>query len=115
MLSPEMHRLLMDGESTSAKLRVAVSRLGGSASVLVAWKRHKDELIAACPAGRRPWAFWFFEKRLRNVPRAEVDQCRAIRTLCLYRDSHEKSVVHCTLDANVQHRRAMREAFRSVA
>ena len=112
MLSDEMRSLLMHGKSTSAKLRVSVARLGGSASVLVAWKRHKAELIAACPAGRRPWAFWFLEKRLRNVPRDDVAQARAIRTFGIYANDAEKAIVHRRLDAVVQARRAWREAAR---
>jgi hypothetical protein len=46
--------------------------------------------------------------------KSDTDQARAIRRLGLFRDDHEKSVVHRRLDAVVQARRAVREAIRSV-
>jgi hypothetical protein len=114
-LSPEMHSLLMDGCRPGASTKVAVLRLGGAATLLVQWKRHREELLAACPAGRRPWAFWAIEKRFRVIPRSDVDQARAIRTLGIYRDDREKAIVHRRLDEVVRNRRAVREAHRSVA
>jgi hypothetical protein len=27
-----------------------------------AWERHRTELLALEPPGRRPWAWWFYEK-----------------------------------------------------
>jgi len=95
--------------------RNAILKLGGAATLLVQWRRDWQELLAACPAGRRPWAFWALEKQLKIVPRGDVEQARGIRTLNLYRDDREKAILHRRLDAVVQHRRMVREALCSVA
>jgi hypothetical protein len=31
-----------------------------------AWERHRIELLALEPPGRRPWAWWFYEARAGN-------------------------------------------------
>ena len=28
-----------------------------------AWERHRRELLALAAPGRRPWAYWFYERR----------------------------------------------------
>ena len=35
-----------------------------------AWERHRRELLLLEPPGRRPWAYWFYERGLR-VPFVE--------------------------------------------
>ena len=37
--------------------------------------------MAACPPGRRPYGFWFVERRLKITPLGEAAQLRAIRAL----------------------------------
>lgn len=114
-LSNEMRSLLMDGEAGSIALKVAISRAGGSVSATVAWRKHREELLAACPAGKRPFWFWFGEKRLRFVPHGDYSNAKMIRALQLYRDAHEKNVVLRRLEAHERGRRAVREAIRRVA
>jgi hypothetical protein len=115
MLSAELRELLLHGGRGHPPTQRTLLKCGGSASILVAWRRHRDELMAECPAGRRPWAFWVIEKRFKQVPHNDVDQARAIRTLGIYANDAEKAIVHRRLDAVVQARRQMREALRSVA
>jgi hypothetical protein len=31
-----------------------------------AWKKYREALLAECPTGVRPIAFWYFEKKLRD-------------------------------------------------
>jgi hypothetical protein len=31
-----------------------------------AWERHRAELLALEPPGRRPWAWWFYERLLED-------------------------------------------------
>ena len=67
-LSPEMRSLLMDGACTTVvATRSAIMKCGGYASVMVAWKRHRQELLDACPLGFRCWGFWMFERRLKVI------------------------------------------------
>ena len=106
MLSPELRELLLNGSDGHPPKQQTIIRLGGAATLLVQWRRHRQELLDACPAGRRPWGFWAIEKRLKVVPRDDIGQARAIRTLQLYRDDAEKAIVHRRLDAVVQARRA---------
>jgi hypothetical protein len=114
-LSPEMRNLLLNGGGESRPTQRAILNLGGAAVILVAWRRHREELMAACPAGRRPWGFWMLERRFKQTPRTDIDQARAIRTLQLYANDAERAIVLRRLDAVVQHRRAVRDALRSVA
>ena len=61
--------------------------------LLVAWRRHRAELLEACPPGRRPWGFWMVERRLKHRPGGEVGELRAIRQFELYRDEEERVYV----------------------
>lgn len=61
--------------------------------LLVAWRRHRAELLEACPPGRRPWGFWMVERRLRQHPAGEIGQLRAIRDLEIYRSEEEMEFV----------------------
>jgi hypothetical protein len=109
MWTPEQRAFLMDGPRPTPR---ALVLLGGAAHLLVQWRRHREEMLAACPAGRRPWGFWAIEKRFKIVPLGDIAQARAIRTLGIYRDDAEKALVHRRLDAVMQHRRMVREALR---
>ena len=53
--------------------------LGGSAHVRVEWRRHRQELLDACPMGKRPWAFWMIERGLSHYPAGERGELRANR------------------------------------
>ena len=65
MWTPEQRAFLMDGPRPTPR---ALVLLGGAAHLLVQWRRHREEMLAACPAGRRPWGFWAIEKRFKIVP-----------------------------------------------
>jgi hypothetical protein len=93
MLSPELRKLLMEGPPSPADKANHLVRFGGSASLLVTWRRHRDELLEACPPGRRPWAFWMLERRLKQRPAGEAGELRTIRTLNCYRDNAERELV----------------------
>ena len=88
MLSPELRKLLMDAPHANDKSKNLL-RFGGAASVFVAWRRHRAELLEACGPGRRPWAFWKLERRFRARPAGELGELRAIAQLNLYRDARE--------------------------
>lgn len=81
--------------------------------LLVAWRRHRAELLEACPPGRRPWGFWMVERRLRQHPAGEIGQLRAIRDLEIYRDEAEKAYVLERLGEITAGIRAARELPRS--
>ena len=59
----------------------------------VAWRKHRDELLEACPPGRRPWGYWMVERWLKQRPAGEAGELRAIRTLQAYRDDTEREIV----------------------
>ena len=61
--------------------------------LLVAWRRHRAELLEACPPGRRPWAFWMIERGLSHLPAGERGELRLIRQFELYRDDAERRYV----------------------
>jgi hypothetical protein len=76
-LSPEQRSLLLRGPGANKKRLMRV--FGGPAGLLVTWKRYRAELLAECPPGRRCWAYWLFERRLKQAPAGEAGELRAIR------------------------------------
>ena len=111
-LPPELRKLLMDGPDPYDKGKGLI-RYGGPASVLVARRRHREELMAACPTGKRPYAFWMVERRLKQRPGGEVGELRAIRQFELYRDEEERAYVERRLAeimAGIRTRRASPQA-----
>ena len=94
MLSDEMRAFLVSGPHPKKKKKAKVLLdLGGSAHVRVEWRRHRQELLDACPMGKRPWAFWMIERGLAHYPAGEAGELRAIRTLQCYRDEAERRYV----------------------
>ena len=73
MLSDEMRKLLLHGPGRPPS-HANLLKYGGSATLLVQWRKHRQELLDACPIGSRPWAFFAIERRFRVVPRLEADQ-----------------------------------------
>ena len=65
----------------------------GPCQIITAWRKHRDELMAACPMGKRPYAFWMVERRLNQRPAGEAGELRLIKQLDLYRDAAEKEFV----------------------
>ena len=59
-----------------------------------AWKKHREALMAECPTGVRPIAFWYFEKKLReeDLPwfHHREKQFRAILKHRCWRDEGER-------------------------
>ena len=92
MLSDQLREFLVSGPQKQRKAQ-AMLAFGGAATVRVAWRRHRQELLDACPMGKRPWAFWMIEQGLSHQPQGERGELRAIRTLGCYRDDAEKEFV----------------------
>ena len=109
MLSPELRALLMDGPPPEYRDLV---RYGGSATVRVAWRKHRDELLEACPPGRRPWGYWMVERWLKQRPAGEAGELRMIRTLEAYRDDAEREYVRRRLSEITAELRAGRQLSR---
>jgi hypothetical protein len=116
MLSAEQRAFLVDGPKFSNSAGRDVRRLfGGAASVIVSWRRHRQELLDASPPGVRPWCYWRLERRLKCVPRCPTEQARIIRTLGIFRDERERRVVARLLELDRERRRTLRESMRAVA
>ena len=81
--------------------------------MLVQWRRHREELIAACNPGHRPWAFYMLELGLPQRPAGEAGELRLIKKLELYRDDAEKAYVLERLKEITAGIRAARELPRS--
>ena len=90
MLSPELREVLLHGPRNGFR---DVLRYGGAAHVRVQWRRHREELMAACPPGRRPWGYWMVERRLKTRPAGELGELRVIRSQELWRDDGERELV----------------------
>ena len=105
MLSPELRELLLNGCAGHPPTRRTIIKLGGTAHLLVQWRKHREELMAECPLGFRCWGYWMYERRLRSIPRGEVSQLKAIRAMQLYRDDAERRHVHRRLSEIEQGRR----------
>ena len=84
-LSAEQRELLLNGPGVNGHRHDLVKAFDGSASLWVAWRRHRQELLDLCPHGRRPYGYWLVEERLPFVPRDETAQLRAIRAADCYR------------------------------
>ena len=92
-LTPALRAFLVSGPHPKKKKAKALLDLGGSAHVRVEWRRHRQELLDACPMGKRPWAFWMIEQGLSHQPQGERGELRLIRQFDLYRDDAEKEFV----------------------
>lgn len=112
LLSDEMRALLLDGPTPGNR---DLLRYGGAATVRVAWGKHRDELMAALPLGRRPYGFWMIEKRLKQRPAGELGELRAIRTLGLYRSDAERRYVLKRIGEIMETMHARRHQLRAVA
>ena len=75
MLSDEQRELLMNGPGSRP---ASIIRAGGAATLLVLWRRHRQELLDASPPGFRPWAEWMLQRRFKQHPAGEIGQLRAI-------------------------------------
>ena len=93
MLSDQLREFLVSGPHKKQRKAQAMLAFGGAATVRVAWRRHRQELLDACPMGKRPWAFWMIEQGLSHLPHGERGQLRAIRALQAYRDDAEREFV----------------------
>jgi hypothetical protein len=77
-LSAEQRELLLNGPGVNGHRHDLIKAFDGSASLWVAWRRHRQELLDLCPHGRRPYGYWLVEETLPFVPRDEAAQLRAI-------------------------------------
>ena len=55
-LTPEQRELLLNGPSGCGKKHDVVKAFGGPCQIITAWRKHRAELMAACPMGKRPYA-----------------------------------------------------------
>lgn len=66
-----------------------------------AWKKHRTALMAQCPMGTRPIAFWYFEKKLRDEALPwlcqEEKQYRAVLRHRCWSDEPEREFCRDTL------------------
>ena len=92
MLSDGLRDFLLYGPQGQHKAKAVLDN-GGAAHVRVQWRRHRAELMAAAPMGKRPWDYWMIEQGLEHLPQGERGQLRLIRDLDLYRDDAEKEFV----------------------
>ena len=92
MLSDELREFLLSGPQKQKKDQ-ALLAFGGAATVRVQWRRHRDELMAAAPMGKRPWGYWMIERGLSHLPAGEAGELRLIKQLDLYRDDAEQEFV----------------------
>ena len=115
-LSDDLKSLLLHGPHASHKKDLL--RWGGAAHVLVQYRRHREEILALCPAGRRCWGFWILERRLKARPAGEIGELKLIRTLNLYRDHAERVFVNRRISELLElerQRRRDRPELRAVA
>jgi hypothetical protein len=56
-----------------------------------AWRKYRAELVAQCPPGRRPLAFWYFDRGLREdeLPHYEEHEAAGIIRFRCWRDEDE--------------------------
>ena len=76
-----MGMILLNGPGQWGHRGDLVKAFAGPCQLITAWRKHRAELMAACPPGRRPYGFWFVERRLKITPLGEAAQLRAIRAL----------------------------------
>jgi hypothetical protein len=111
-LSAEQRELLLNGPGVNGHRHDLVKAFDGSASLWVAWRRHRQELLDLCPHGRRPYGYWLVEERLPFVPRDETAQLRAIRAADCYRSDSERRFVLKRLSEITDEIRARRDLSR---
>ena len=85
--------LLLNGPSGWGKKHDVVKAFGGPCQIITAWRKHRAELMAACPMGKRPYAFWMVERRLTQRLAGERAELKMLLELDLCRDSAERA--HC--------------------
>ena len=74
-MTPELRTLLLEGPGpNNPPSKLNVVKYGGSAVILCAWRRHRQELLDSCPIGFRCWAYWALEVGLKPTPLGEVAQ-----------------------------------------
>ena len=52
-LTPVQRELLLDGPHGWGKKQDVVKAFGGPCQIITAWRKHRAELMAACPMGKR--------------------------------------------------------------
>ena len=92
MLTPAQINYLMQG-SNVRHLRKAFE---GPCQVIVAWRKHRAELLEAVKMGRRPWYFWCGEMGRKQKP-AEHAELKLILELGLARSEDERRFVELRL------------------
>ena len=98
MLSDELTRLFIEGPSPADKAKGLV-RSAGMRRLPVLWKRNRDALMVACGPGRRPWFYWYSERKLKTIPLGERAQLLAIRTMQPTHADKEREIVQKRLAA----------------
>ena len=93
MLSEAQREMLLHGPSGWGKKQDVVKVFGGPCQIITAWRRHRAELMAATPMGKRPYAFWMVESRLKQRPAGEAGELRLIKQLDLYNSAAEREFV----------------------
>ena len=111
-LSAEQRELLLNGPGVNGHRHDLIKAFDGSASLWVAWRRHRQELLDLCPHGRRPYGYWLVEETLPFVPRDEAAQLRAIRAADGYRSDAERRYVVKRLAEITDELRARRDLSR---
>src|SRR6476661_5665174 len=112
-MSPELRELLLRGPVGHPPTQTTMLRYGGAAHVRAQWHRHRQQLLDACPPGRRPWGLWAIERRSRSGrSRSSGRYGHGSSTGMTLRGA----LVHRRLDEIITHaRRAVKDAARAVA
>jgi hypothetical protein len=93
MLTERQRCYLLHGPGANEHKRDVLKAFDGPCALLVKWRRHRQELLDACPPGKRPWGYWLIEKRLKQRPAGEAGELRTIRMLGCYRNDAERRYV----------------------
>jgi hypothetical protein len=86
----------------------------GPCQAVVAWRKHRADLLEASPLGRRPWYFWVHEMKLKQKP-GEHAELKLILELGLARGEDEARFVDLRLAELNQLLQTRRNPFRAVA
>ena len=92
-LTPVQRELLLNGPSGWGKQKDFARAFDGPCQIITAWRKHRAELMAAAPMGKRPYAFWMVERRLTQRLAGERAELKMLLELDLCRDSAERA--HC--------------------